>query len=124
MADVLGVDGHLHVGPAPTQDSQTIAFEEALARFSKGLKLNDKEKKNFEKTSLEHLQDAITDIEGKLHRERNQNGLGRMKPFLLACEDLGRAAEKSCHCNNLAAFIWVNDDVGISSISTNIFRGQ
>lgn len=80
-------------------------FEEAIGRFTEGLRKRDAE--DFRATTLNHLRTSIANLQAKQHSQRRLQNLTRLEPFIEAIEQYGTVVSDFCDNTNIVAFVWV-----------------
>lgn len=92
-------------------------FEEAIGRFTEGLRRRDVE--DIRVTTLKHLKASIANLQARQHSQRRLQNLNRLEPFLEAIEQYGKVVSSLYGDINIVAFVWVGysiiNVVGLSS---------
>ncbi|OCK76290.1 hypothetical protein K432DRAFT_306677 [Lepidopterella palustris CBS 459.81] len=81
-----------------------VSLDNILTNFQSSL--NRKDERKFRLTSLANLKQFIVNLQAKQCRERRQQGLKRLGPFLEAFEQFGQLLEGFCESDTFMAFIW------------------
>ena len=82
-------------------------FERAVDAFRKSADLGEAEMADFELTSLQALQQAISTIQNSQARNKKLMYMRRLEPFLKTMEDYGKVLEVFLNVSKFISFIWV-----------------
>ncbi|KAJ5373531.1 hypothetical protein N7517_005537 [Penicillium concentricum] len=85
-------------------NTYTSLFERSLEAFKKDL--NKKERDNFKISTLEDLEQCLTQLQVKHRSQRRVQNLNRLKPFLEALNQFGKVVEVFCNSSEIVPFIW------------------
>lgn len=82
----------------------TPLFERSLEAFKKDL--NKKDRDSFKFSTLEDLEQCLTQLQVKHRSQRRMQNLNRLKPFLEAMNQFGKVVEVFCNSSQIVPFLW------------------
>ncbi|KAJ5426653.1 hypothetical protein N7465_001723 [Penicillium sp. CMV-2018d] len=85
-------------------NTYTPLFERSLEAFKKDL--NKKDRDNFKFSTLEDLEQCLTQLQVKHRSQRRMQNLNRLKPFLEAMNQFGKVVEVFCNSSEIVPFLW------------------
>ncbi|OQD95723.1 hypothetical protein PENSOL_c019G09356 [Penicillium solitum] len=85
-------------------NTYTPLFERSLEAFKKDL--NKKDRDNFKFSTLEDLEQCLTQLQAKHRSQRRMQNLNRLKPFLEAMNQFGKVVEVFCNSSEIVPFLW------------------
>ncbi|OAP56381.1 hypothetical protein AYL99_09560 [Fonsecaea erecta] len=88
--------------PAPSAASRI--FEDELRKFKN--RLDGKQLRGFECTSLKNVEDALEDIQKRQEAQRELRNLTRIRRFLEAIEQFGRVIEVFTNSSQYVGYLW------------------
>jgi hypothetical protein len=88
------------------QTSTVTIFYSALDRFKIGL--SEREKEDFELTSLDEVHNVILEIQKKHASERRMQNMNRLESFVEGMEQYGSVIEVFLNTSSFIAFVWVS----------------
>src|SRR2546429_8293784 len=98
-----------------TPQFQAVSFSLALEKFKADL--SDKEKVDFQFTTLYDLHVAIEKIQKKQASERRLKGMNRLERFLEAMTQYDKVIQVFVNSSRILAFVWV-----CSSLVRNVLQ--
>lgn len=93
-----------------TQKSPANIFENSLNRFKIGL--SDREKEDFELTSLDEVHGVVLKIQETHASELKMQNMNRLSSFLEGMEQYGSVIEVFLNASSFIAFVWVSSSSG------------
>jgi len=88
-----------------SQGAPDTIFYKALDRFKIGL--NDREKEDFELTSLDEVHTIVLKIQDAHASDHKMQNMARIQSFLEGMEQLGNVIEVFLNVSVFVAFVWV-----------------
>jgi hypothetical protein len=89
-----------------SQTSPVTIFYGSLDRFKVGL--SDREKEDFELTSLDEVHDVVLEIQKEHASERRMQNMKRIESFLEGMEQYGSVIDGFLNASLFIAFVWVS----------------
>ena len=111
-----------------SQGTPSTIFHRSLDRFK--ISLTDREKEDFELTSLDEVHSVVLQIQKEHASERKMQNMARIQAFLEGMEQYGNVIEIFLNVSVFVAFVWVGHDLARArhqyhfQLLTNSFQGS
>lgn len=84
------------------------SFKAVVEDFKVNSKLSADEVKDFSMTSLQDLEQLVSNIQKDQERKKTMRAMRRLEPFLVSMKNYGKVIDTFLNASEVLAFVWVS----------------